>query len=212
MKVEEEYHPEWAPLLEAVIVDIADSIAYTAHDVDDGVKAGLITVKQLEEMELWREGAAEVARRVGDEVQGQMRVRMTVRRIINRLVGDLIQNTHANMERLGIQSLEDVRKTKEPVAALSPEVDEMKTKLKSFLYQNVYCHHRVLMMQEKASRFIRELFGAYVSNVKQLPTRFRAWSDKVGVERAVSDYIAGMTDRYAQGEYKKLFHPFEHIL
>ena len=94
----------------------------------------------------------------------------------------------------------------------SREFGEKKAALHSFLLQNMYRHHRVMIMQEKAVRFLRALFEAYTANVNQLPPRFRDSVKEVGVERAVADYIAGMTDRYAQGEYKKLFHPFEHIL
>ena len=91
-------------------------------------------------------------------------------------------------------------------------LERKKKELQSFLGAQLYHHHRVVIMQEKARRFITQLFQAYVENPAQLPPRFRSWTQDVGVHRSVADYIAGMTDRYAQDEYRKLFHPFENIL
>lgn len=210
--VEPRFHPEWAPVMEAQVVDIADSIAYDAHDIDDGLQAGLLTEMQLSELDLWREAAEEVTRRYDEGLDSTLRGRQAVLHLINLEVGDLITQTESCVRRLGLKSLEDVRSAQEPVVAFSGGMAGRKAKLQSFLHQNVYRHHRVLIMQEKAARFIRALFEAYVSNVDQLPPRYRAWAEEAGVPRAVADYIAGMTDRYAQDEYKKLFHPFEHIL
>jgi dGTPase len=94
----------------------------------------------------------------------------------------------------------------------SPEMDRMKKALQLFLHQNVYRHHRVLIMSEKARRFIADLYRAYTANPATLPPQFQDWAKAVGVPRAVADYIAGMTDRYCQDEYRKLFHPFENVL
>ncbi len=209
--VEPDFRPEWGPLLEAEVVDIADSIAYDAHDIDDSVKAGLILEKDLEDIEIWRESVAEVRRR-WPTLEGEMLVRQSVLRVINLEVSDLVTASLANMARLNLKSLEDVRAAKERVVGFSPEVTRKKRELQRFLFRNVYRHYRVVIMQEKAHKFIRELFHAYVSNTAQLPPRFQSWAKEVGVHRAVADYVAGMTDRYAQEEYRKLFYPFENIL
>ena len=204
--VEPEYHPEWAPLLEGQVVDIADSIAYDAHDIDDSVQAGLITEAQLSPLEIWRRATA------GSDLEGEMRVRAAVRQIINMEVTDLVETTLANVKRQKVDSLDAVRGAKDAIVRFSPEMDRLKKALQAFLHQNVYRHYRVLIMSEKARRFIAELFRAYTANPAQLPPRFQAWAKDAGVPRAVADYIAGMTDRYCQDEYRKLFHPFENVL
>jgi len=207
--VEPEYRPEWSPLLEAQVVDIADSIAYDAHDVDDGIKAGLISEKLLQEVELWRESVATVQRRY-PRVEGEMLVRQAVLHLINAEVSDLVESTLANAKNL--RSLEEVRRAREPVVAFSTELARKKRELQTFLHRHVYRHHRVIIMQEKARKFITELFRAYVATPAQLPPRFQEWAESTGLHRAVADYIAGMTDRYAQEEYRKLFYPFENVL
>ena len=204
--VEPEYHPEWAPLLEAQVVDIADSIAYDAHDIDDSVKAGLLTEEQLATLEVWKQATE------GSKLEGEMRVRAAVRQIINLEVTDLVETTLANVKRLKLDSLEAVRAAKEAAVRFSTEMDRHKKALQHFLNQNVYRHFRVLIMSEKAKRFIADLFRAYSANPAMLPPRFQDWAKQTGVPRAVADYIAGMTDRYCQDEYRKLFYPFENIL
>lgn len=211
MPLEPGYHPEWAPLLEAQVVDIADSIAYDAHDIDDSVKAGLIELDALSEVPLWVESReAALARYPG--LDGELLVLQSVLALINREVTDLVRTTLTNVERMGIDNLDAVRSAKGTVVGFSPELEAKKHHLQRFLRQNVYGHHRVIVMQEKAKRFLRELFEAHVSKPSQLPPKFQKWAEEVGRERSVCDYIAGMTDRYAQEEYRKLFHPFENVL
>lgn len=201
-----EYRPEWAPLLEAQLVDIADSIAYDAHDIDDSVKAGLLAEGDLAGLELWRRATQ------GSSLTGEMRVRAGVRQLINMEVTDLVRTTLENVRRLGLDSPEAVRAAREPAVRFSSEMDRLKKELQAFLFRNVYRHHRVVIMAEKARRFVTELFRAYTSNPATLPPRFQEWARSAGTPRAVADYIAGMTDRYCQDEYRKLFHPFENIL
>jgi dGTPase len=200
------YRPDWSALLEAQLVDVADSIAYDAHDIDDSVKAGLLSEERLRDVELWREATA------GSDLEGEMRVRAGVRRLIDREVVDLAETTLSNVKRLGLDSLEKVRAAKEPAVRFSGAMDRRKRELQAFLHRNVYRHHRVVMMAEKANRFITEMFAAYTANPGILPPRFQDWAKEVGIPRAVADYIAGMTDRYCQDEYRKLFHPFENLL
>jgi len=203
---EPRYRPEWAPLLEAQVVDVADSIAYDAHDIDDGVKAGLITEEQLASVGLWREVTA------GSALAGEVRVHAAVRSVINLEVTDLVETSLANVARLGLGSVEAVRAAREAAIRFSPGMERRKQELQAFLHQNVYRHHRVLIMAEKAKRYVTELFRAYAANPAQLPPRFQAWAREAGPERAVADYLAGMTDRYCQDEYRKLFYPFENLL
>ncbi len=211
MPVEPEYRPEWMPLLETQVVDVADSIAYDAHDVDDGIEAGLISEKQLEGLELWIESVAAVRRRY-PAIEGKMLVRQSVLQLINAEVSDLVESTTGNARRLKLGCVEDVRGSIERAAGFSPELARKKRELQQFLVKNVYRNHRVVIMSEKAWKFVTELFRAYVSKPEQLPPRFQEWAGEVGVHRAVADYIAGMTVRYAQEEYRKLFYPFENLL
>jgi len=141
-----------------------------------------------------------------------MRVRAAVRQIINLEVTDLVETSLANVGRLKLESLEAVRSAKESAVRFSPEMDRHKKALQHFLHQNVYRHHRVVVMSEKAKRFIAELYRSYSANPATLPPQFQGWAKEVGVPRAVADYIAGMTDRYCQDEYRKLFYPFENVL
>lgn len=203
---EARWRPDWAPLLEAQVVDVADSIAYDAHDLDDGIKAGLISEEALADVELWREAVE------GSSLRGEERVHAAVRSIINLEVTDLVRTSLENVGRLGLDSLEAVRAAAEPAVRFSPSMGCKKRALEVFLHQAVYRHHRVLIMAEKAKRFVTELFRSYVSTPDQLPPRFRDWARKAGIQRAVADYVAGMTDRYCQDEYRKLFYPFENLL
>jgi dGTPase len=211
MPVEPEYEPGWAPLLETQIVDISDSVAYDAHDLDDGLKAGLIAETDLRNVQLYRTAVSKVVA-AAEHAPAEIRQRATVRAIIDAEVGDLIETTEKTLARLGIRSLDDVRRAKERIAGFSPEMEKQKRELQRFLQANLYRHHRVVVMSEKAKRFVAQLFEAYTANADQLPPHFREWARQVGLPRAVADYIAGMTDRYAQEEIRRLFHPFENVL
>jgi dGTPase len=209
--VEAEFEPSKQTLLENQVVDISDSIAYDAHDLDDGLRAGLIDDAALRGVQLWRDAMAHVAPAFPNATPEE-RHKQGGRWLIDAEVTDLIAQTELNVARLGIRTVEDVRRGAERAVAFSAEMDAKKRELQRFLFSNVYRHHRVVVMAEKARRFVRGLFDAYVANVDQLPPRFHERADTAGVQRAVADYIAGMTDRYAQDEYRKLFHPFENIL
>ena len=211
LPVEAEYEPSWGPLLETTVVDISDSIAYDAHDLDDGLKAGLITESQVGKLEIWREASA----RAGEDLAAmdpELRMRTVVRSIIDLEVTDLVSSSLAALKQLNVRTVDDARRAPERPVRFSDAMARRKGELQGFLRNEFYRHHRVVIMSEKAKRFISELFTSYTSNPDQLPPRFRAWSEQVGVQRSVADYIAGMTDRYAQDEYRRLFHPFETIL
>jgi dGTPase len=181
------------PSLEAQICNLADEIAYNNHDVDDGLRSGLITLEQLNDVGLFSRSISEV-RNLFPELKGRRLIHETIRRMINELVCDLVENTLANIVAAKPGSLEDVRKGG-PLVDFSPE-------LKRFLRQNLYQHFQVLRMTNKARRVIVDLFGAFVSDPRLLPADYQSGADPF---RRVADYVAGMTDRYAIKEHRRLF-------
>ena len=204
----QEYEPDKMVFLEAQIVDAADSIAYDNHDIDDSLKAGLITFEELRETALWRL-VEDLLKKAYGRLDKKLLRCQGVRHLINLLVSDLARATEKRLKEKGIETVDDVRNCGEHLVAFSDEIAEMKRELERFLYERVYSHHRVIKMAQKAERFVKDLFCAYVEEPKQLPPRWRKWADEVGLKRAVADYIAGMTDRFAQEEHIRLFSPFE---
>ncbi|MDQ7780173.1 MAG: deoxyguanosinetriphosphate triphosphohydrolase [Planctomycetota bacterium] len=210
--VETGYCPEWQPLLEAQVVNVADMIAFTCHDLEDALRGGLIDETQVSRLELWREASRHARCGALDaEEKEEVRRAQVVRHLINIIVTDAIENTSKAIKRSGIAKIEDVRTQKTPLVAFSKRMRAEMKRLQDFLFNNVYLHYRVSRMAKKAKRFLEELFLEYVKNPGQMPPRFQRWAKDAGIQRAVCDYIAGMTDRYAQEEYKKLFYPFERV-
>jgi len=205
-----EYNAHERPLLEAQIVDKADSIAYDNHDLDDSLKAGLITDEDLQTVDLWRETQKKVKQKYVISDRGIL-IAQTIRTLINVEVTDLLENTLSRLKREGITTVADVRNHPELLVSFSPALSEQKKKLQRFLFKNVYQHYRVARMSDKAKRFLEELFLAFINNPRQLPTEYQRWIEEAGLYQAVCDYIAGMTDRFAQDEYKKLFYPYERV-
>lgn len=198
------------PLLEAKIVDIADSIAYDNHDIDDSLKAGLITEGGLEEVELWRY-AKEKVRKQYNNINKEMENLHTIKYLINLEVTDLIEHTQSMINKMKIKTTDDVQESKENLVSFSPEISKKKLELQEFLQQNAYNHYRVVRMADKAKRFVEELFKTFVENPMQLPPEYQKWIEEAGLYQGVCDYIAGMTDRFAQDEYLKLFYPYERV-
>ncbi len=198
------------PLLEAQIVDLADSIAYDNHDIDDSLKAGLIMESDLEEIELWRYAKEKVKEQYGD-LGKELEKSHAVKYLIDLEVTDLIEHTQSILEKMKIKTTNDVQQCKERLVSFSPGLDKKKQELQVFLQNNVYNHYRVARMADKARRFIEELFKAFIENPMQLPPEYQKWIEKEGLYQGVCDYIAGMTDRFAQDEYLKLFYPYERV-
>ena len=198
------------PLLEAKIVDIADSIAYDNHDIDDSLKAGLITESGLQEVELWRY-AKEKVREQYSNLTKEMENIHTIKYLIDMEVTDLITHTQSMIEKMKIKTTDDVQNCKERLVSFSPEISKKKLELQEFLQQNAYSHYRVVRMADKAKRFVEELFNAFIENPMQLPPEYQKWIEEAGLYQGVCDYIAGMTDRFAQDEYLKLFYPYERV-
>ena len=206
----DEFQPHLKPTLESEIVNLADEIAYNNHDIDDGLTSEMITVEQLNKIEIWRENYERVSKEMPDR-PFKVKRHQTVRYIINMLVTDLIENIIHNVKDQNIESIDDVRNSSKPVVSFSPSVLEKSRELKSFLKENLYRHYRVIRMAEKANRFMTDLFNAYNATPEQLPPHVFRQMEGSNKERIIADYIAGMTDRYALDEYKKLFDPYEKV-
>ncbi|HEX4896704.1 MAG TPA: deoxyguanosinetriphosphate triphosphohydrolase [Solimonas sp.] len=201
------------PSLEAQIANCADEIAYNNHDIDDGLRARLLSLEQLREVPLFRRHHDEVVARYGSITPKQQR-HETIRRIINTLVTDLLRHSQQQLDAAGVQSVEDVRALNKPLIGFSPEQTAQNTELKRFLHEQLYRHHQVYRMTAKAKRVVRELFACFIADPRLLPPDFHASAQAMeaaegesGRARAVADYIAGMTDRYALDEYERLFDP-----
>ena len=194
------------PGLEAQIANIADAIAYNNHDVDDGLRAGLLTLAQLQEQPLFAAGYEEV-QRLHPGLEDRRLIYETIRRMIGSVVTDLIENTRANIEASAPQSIDDVRKAGKVLVAFSDEVYQQHLSLKRFLQQHLYSHEKKLEMTRRAQRIVRELFELYAADTSRLPTEFARRAegqDEAGRARVVADYVAGMTDRYAIAEHERL--------
>jgi len=194
------------PSLEAQLTNLADEIAYNNHDVDDGLRSGLITLEQLEQVTLFADNLYKV-RAQYPSLTGRRLIHETVRRMINALVVDLCEQSNSNIANAAPKTVDDVRNNA-MLISFSPAMREQQTELKRFLRTNLYQHYRVNRMTSKAQRIVRELFQIFMQDVKLMPDEFqqRAKLDSpLDQARAVADYIAGMTDRYAIREYQRLF-------
>ena len=205
-----EFADDTHPLLEGQAVEVADEIAYNNHDLDDGLTALLVTTAELDELEAWALAARKVDAQQPN-LPPDVRAKQIIIFLINAQTTDLVNTTATRIADLGIRNTDDVRNAAERLFAFSEPVQRRKVELEAFLYQKLYHHYRVVRMATKAKRFVRELFGAYLGDKRQLPDHYRRAADAESPHRAICDYIAGMTDRYAQDEYKKLFYPYERV-
>ena len=187
------------PGLEAQIANIADAIAYNNHDVDDGYRAGLITLDQLREQTLFEAQYQKVHARYPD-LEDRRLIYEIIRRMIGTVVSDLIEETQRQLDGAGVQSIDDVREAGEPLVNLSPGLYEQHVALKRFLNKHLYGHEQKLEMTRRAQRIIEDLFAAYSADPSRLPHDVSAQAeglDERGRARLIADYIAGMTDRFA---------------
>ena len=190
------------PSLEAQLANLADEIAYNNHDVDDGLRSGLITLEQLDEVPIFAVQRREAEAR-WPGLSGRKLINETVRRMIHLMVIDLIEQTRANIAAEGVATLADVHAAPRLVAysdALLPPLRELKV----FLRDKLYRHYQVLRMTNKARRIVGDLFTAFTDDPHILPPQYQAMA-REDKPRAIADYIAGMTDRYAMKEHRRLF-------
>ncbi len=200
------------PSLEAQLANLADEIAYNNHDVDDGLRAGLIDIEELLEIELFRK-QYEAFRRLFPDITGRRVIHETIRRMINEQVVDLIENSRQQIAAATVVDIDSVRNLNHPLICFTDAMQAANLELKQFLRHRLYQHYRVRRMSAKARRIIQALFSAFIEDPGLLPDETQlqqqachSETDKV---RVIADYIAGMTDRYAISEYQRLFDPMQ---
>jgi dGTPase len=200
-----QYNPDLRGHLEAQIANVADELAYTAHDLDDGLRSGMITPIMLAGIPLWEIIVESVSWR-SPLLEDLDRHRL-IRRLIGTEVSDLVAATDQRLRESNPRSVEDLQRLPYNVIGFSEDMHRRNRQLKDFLYTNLYRHHRVVRMAVKAERIVSDLFHAYQTEPAILPQHIQALVDKRSLERTICDYIAGMTDRFAVEEHQKLFDP-----
>ncbi len=199
------YNPDLRGHLEAQIANVSDELAYTAHDLDDGLRSGMINIHMLDGITLWEILLESVG------VRPTMLDDLTRHRLIRRLIGlevsDLIQTTHTRLRDSNVKSVEELQRLPYNVISFSEDMHRRNRQLKDFLYAKMYRHYRVVRMQVKAEQVLTDLFNAYRSEPTILPGHVQEQISEYGLERTICDYIAGMTDRFAIEEHQKLFDP-----
>jgi len=205
------------PSLEAQLTNLADEIAYNNHDIDDGLRAGLLNIDQIREVAFFETHYQEVKSRHPD-LNDRRLIHEIIRRMINRMVTDLVDSSRLLINSNLPQSPDDIRHQEHPLISFSQEMRAANLELKRFLRQNLYLHYRVHRMTTKAQRIVKELFEAFMENYRLLPPEHQGHyhqqknqKGQAGAARSIADYIAGMTDRYAISEHKRIFNPYQTI-
>jgi dGTPase len=201
----EEFIQEEMPSLEGQLIDLADEIAYNNHDLDDGISSGILAIEEVTSLRLWHMARERYRGNLPSEKK--LLTRIIVRAIINLLATDLMESTLDRMGKNGIENYEDIRKAKIRMTGFSDDVREANQEVKRFLMEKLYRHYRVTRMSMKAEKVIRELFRIYTAHPDTLPEDFSRRADSEGPALPATDYIAGMTDRFAIEEHKKLTDP-----
>jgi dGTPase len=200
------YEPDKRASLEAQIANLADEIAYNAHDLDDGLRAELFGPQDLEDLAIWQQ----LKRQVGWD--GWPFDAITRREVIRELIGimvkDVLDTTASNLAQRQIDSVEALQLQDRNLVTYSAELAVPIRALKDFLYERMYRHHRLMRMQAKAERVIVEMYEAYIGEPRMLPAKVKELVTSSSAPRVIADYIAGMTDRYAMEEWEKLFDPY----
>jgi len=207
------YHPEQRGTLECQLSNLADEIAYNTSDLDDGLRAGILKPQAALELDLSHRVVASLGLPAPVDLTDELTRHRFIRRLVGIEVSDALAATAARLQAQAVSSLKDLRNLPDNVACYSAELDAENRELKSFLYTNFYRHYRVVRMASKADRILRRLFASFVAEPEQLPidTQRRVEGQPADLQRVVCDYIAGMTDRFAVLEYKRLFDPEERV-
>jgi len=202
-----EYGPGIPPPLEAQMIDIVDEVGYNHHDVDDGVRSGLLPPERLAaDVPLFGEPWRAARRRYPGASERQI-LAVALTGVIDQLVTDLVETSAKRVRASGVRSLDDVRSLGRWLIGLSEGAAKRNADLKRYLNENLYRHHKIERMKDKSRRMLRALFDRYLDNPRLLPEPFQARFRKDGKERVICDYVAGMTDRYALDEFRRLFDP-----
>lgn len=201
------YSPELRGNLETQIANVADELAYTTHDLDDGLRSGMINPQMLEGIALW-EILRETYNWHGPNLDEMERHRM-IRQLVGLMVTDMITATDVRLRASKVKSAPDIQKLKHNVIGYSEDMQRRNREVKDFLYKKLYRNYRVVRMSVKAEKLITDMFNAYRTEPTMLPEHVQLFVEKRGLERTICDYIAGMTDRYAIEEHQKLFNPLE---
>ena len=205
-----EEFPLLHPPLEGQAVEMADRIAYDSHDMDDSLAMGLVRAEELVELELFRQAEENFARAVADLTVDQ-KVRRVAKLLIEMMVSDVLSVAESEIAAAKVASVDDVRKAPGRLMHFGEELEPKIEQVEDFLMERVYRNHRVMRMTTKGQRFLKRLLETYETDLRQLPPTYQGYAAEFGVKRAVCDYVAGMTDRFAQDEYRKLFEPFERL-
>jgi len=205
-----DYEPERRATLEGQIINLADEIAYNAHDLDDGLRSGLIQARQLRGLPLWERALELLGVQQPDQMSSVDRSRMN-RHLIDLEVSDAITATEARLHEVRPASVEGVRDQPRDMVCFSTAMSQRNRELKDLLMTDLYRHWRVVRMAQKARRMLTRLFRAYADAPQQLPSWVQGLIDGERVERVVCDYVAGMTDRFAQQEYRSMFESSERV-
>ncbi|MDH5765770.1 MAG: deoxyguanosinetriphosphate triphosphohydrolase [Gammaproteobacteria bacterium] len=199
--------------LEAQACDLADEIAYNNHDVDDGLRYGLITIEQLLDIKMFRDQYEIVSRKYPD-ISQRKKIHEIIRRMINRMVVDLIETSKSRLADLNLKHPDEVRMQNDYIISFSDDIKQQNLELKRFLRKHLYRHYRVQRMTNKAEKVLTALFETFIDDPGVLPPEAKAHCDQLaqldktrGIARGIADYIAGMTDRYAIVEYERIFNP-----
>jgi len=202
-----DFNPDLRGNLETQIANVADELAYTTHDLDDGLRSGMINPQMLEVVALWNI-LRETYNWRGPVLSDMERHRM-IRHLVGIMVTDMVTATDKRLKENKVNSPTDIQKLKTNLVGYSEEMQRRNRELKDFLYAKLYRHNRVVRMQVKAEKTISDIFHAYRAEPAMLPEHVQFFVEKRGLERTICDYIAGMTDRYAVEEHQKLFNPLE---
>jgi len=206
----DEFMPGIVPVIEAQLINYADEIAYNNHDIDDGLKSGYITFEQLSEVQLWREVNEAMRQRFPDADPERLKYQ-TISSLIGLFIDDLTAETARMISENSINSVADLRRINKLVVGFSPGLAKKNRELKQFLLENLYHHYKVERMRVKAERYLSNLFQTYLTHPTLLPSKYVKKMELFGRERVICDYVAGMTDRFALDEYKRLFEPYERV-